>query len=67
MGIPTVKLNYKPYAERGTDDEIAYEVPRENVNNVNRAIEKKTERNKGERVTLSEAKDYVVGGDGEER
>ena len=67
MGIPTVKLNYKLYAGRGTDDEIAYKVPLENVNNVNSAIKKKTERNKVERVTPSEAKGYVVGGDGEER
>ena len=67
MGIPTVKLNYKLYAGRGTDDEIAYKVPWENVNNVNSAIKIKTEKNKGEQVRSLEAKSYVVGGDGEER
>ena len=66
MGIPTVKLNFKPYVEGGTN-KVAFEVPLENVNKVNSAIKIKTEKNKGERVTSLEAKSYVVGGDDEER
>lgn len=66
MGIPTVKLNFKPYAEGGTN-KVAFEVPWKNIGNVNRAIEKKTKRNKGEQVTPLEAKSYVVGEYSEER
>ena len=66
MGIPTVKLNFKPYVKEGTN-KVAFEVPLENVNKVNSAIKIKTEKNKIEQVTSLEAKSYVVGGDCKER
>lgn len=66
MGIPTVKLNFKPYAKR-TTDEIADKVPRDNVKRIEKAMDRKIQKNAWEQEDHSGAGNFVVKEDGEER
>lgn len=61
MGIKRVKLNYKPYAARKTN-EIAYVVDlSERLYAINKSLDRKAARNRMETQNVGEdAKDYIV-------
>ena len=61
MGIKKVKLNYKPIAPI-KNDEIAYEVSRDHVEEVTKNIKQKLQRNAIERhLSTIEAANFHVG------
>lgn len=60
MAFRKVKLNYRPVAERSTD-EIVIEVSNHHMNAVNRSIDRKVKRNEIEKKASRDvASNYVV-------